>query len=163
MADRRRQRSTAPSPADGLPRTGTAKVIAADPGATQGGPAPDDGRLAALLDQLRQLPPDEAAWIAARFGGSTGGHAARLAERDAAVQHARRFWAGKPPTAAAHALELALNDYLARVWRREREMAELAAGASEVHRSLHRIARFNNGEPLGRRQIFNLFNGSRGR
>lgn len=112
---------------------------------------------------LARLPAEDAQWLARQIEAPWQRRARKLAERDETIRAARRFFPNERVTVSAEALAKALGDYLAGKWLRDRSLEELAPGATAQHAALHRIAKLNSGEPLGWRQIANIFSGTRGR
>jgi hypothetical protein len=112
---------------------------------------------------LAALPPDDAAWLAARLEPPWRVRQRRLGQRDEAVRaYAAAACVGLPPTAAAKAVAAALERYLGTAWPRERELADLP-DAPASRSALHRLARLNDGGPIGWRQLLNIVTGTRGR
>jgi hypothetical protein len=82
--------------------------------------------------------------------------------RDAAIKEALACYVGAPSKCAKD-LATDLARYIAAGWTRERDLAELPEPASELRRTLHRIARHSDGHAICWRQILSIAEGHRGR
>lgn len=104
---------------------------------------------AALLRQAEDL-----ALAAAQLRERAAEMAAQ--EREAAVVDALDQYSGSP-SGRAKALATDLRSYTGNGWRRERVLVSLAADAPPKRRAWHRLLRSRHGEPIGWRQILNIF------
>ncbi len=81
----------------------------------------------------------------------------RLAERDDAIRNAlATHYGAMSRRAAAETLARDLARYVSGGWLRERELSELPAGASELRRALHQLAKLNDGASIRWRRIFDI-------
>jgi hypothetical protein len=119
---------------------------------------------AARLERiLARLEPDDAAWLSELVEPPSHAARRRLAKRDAAVRQAWTYFAPQlPRTVAAQQLANAFSRYLTSRWAFDQHLASLPDDVDELRRLLHRVARANDGRPLGWRQILNLVDGHRG-
>jgi hypothetical protein len=74
--------------------------------------------------------------------------AARKKARNAAIGRALRLVEAGSPSGRAKELERQLRAYASNGWPRERDLATLPAGSSELRRAWHQILRLNNGKAL---------------
>lgn len=112
--------------------------------------------LAYLIEQAREAAEARAEAAALRPAPS---RADRIRARNAAVVRALACIDGASASGRAKRLERRLRDYAANGWNRERDLAELPAGSSELRRALHEILRMNGGKPLGWTWLLRLSDG----
>ncbi len=117
----------------------------------------DPGRLAAIL---ARLPPDDAAYLSTRLLQPWERRQRRLEARDAAVLEAFAAVPTLQPTPAARLIATELARYLASAWRIERDR-DLAITGDALRATVARIARANDGQPIGYRQLLNIRAGVR--
>ena len=84
----------------------------------------------------------------------------RYAARDAAVLDAFTAMPGLQPTPAAHHVARELARYLASAWLVERGYP-LLPSEDPLRAALQRLARENDGEPIGARQLLRIRDGAR--
>ena len=118
---------------------------------------PDGDRLAAILARLDAA---DAAWLAHLVEQPGQARKRRGVETAAAALEATAIVApGLLPTPAAHALQHALDRYLAGQWRNECGLAELPDDGGPLsgrRAALHRLARATNGRGLRWRRFADI-------
>jgi len=81
----------------------------------------------------------------------------RIRARDNAIRAVlTAVYADMPPSAGAKALARDLDRYASGAWARERDLAELPAGSSDLRRATHRILRLSDGRVLGWRRLLQI-------
>jgi hypothetical protein len=114
----------------------------------------------ARLDRiLRSLSPDDVVFLARRPLPRWAVQARRLDDRDETIRRARSFLPDMVEGVQAQTLSRDLSRYLSSAWQRTDNSAPPVDG---YRGALHRIALLNHGEPIGQRQILNVFRHSRG-
>lgn len=108
---------------------------------------------------LAALPPDDAVYLASLVEPPWKVRARRLGTRDAAVLEAFATVAMQP-TPAAHHIARELARYLASAWSIERDRGAPPA-SDPLRAALQRLARENEGEPIGWRQLLRIRDGAR--
>lgn len=104
-----------------------------------------------LLDEtLKKLQPDDAAAIESALRRPVF-NALKRKRRDDAIRQAARFWSDQPPTKQAAILETGLRRYAASGFRHERELPR-----NPIAEALDEVLRLNDGQPLGRRMIYEI-------
>jgi hypothetical protein len=108
---------------------------------------------------LRSLSAEDVVFLARRPLPRWAVQARRLNDRDETIRQARTFLPGMVEGVQAQALSRDLSRYLSSGWQR----SDGGEQATDTYRgALHRIALLNHGEPIGQRQILNVFRHSRG-